>query len=328
MAKGDGAAVDVDLAGVPAEFLADRQGLCSKGFVGFDQVEVGQLPAGFFQAAAGGRYRADAHDRRIDAGIGVGGDLRQHRQAECLGLGSAHQQYGGGAIVERGGVAGGDAAVLLERRLQLGQRVGGSAGAHLLIGVEGHGLALALRDQYRSDFRLEAAGLDGFGGLALRFGGEGVLLLAADAVLLHQVLGGDAHVVVVEGIPQAVVDHAVDHLGVAHAQAGAGAGHDVGRQAHAFLAAGDDRLGVAAADRLGRQVQGLEAGAADLVDGHRRYADRQAGLDRGLARGVLAGACGKGLAEDHFVQLFRSEAGLFEQAADHRSAEIGCRDGR
>ncbi len=110
---------------------------------------------------------------------------------------------------------------------------------------------------------------------------------------------------------------------MAHAQAGAGAGHDVGRQAHVLLAAGDDHLGVAAADRLGAQVQGLEAGAADLVQGHGRHADRQAGLDRRLARRVLPGPGGEHLAEDHFVDLAGIETGLFEQAADYRGAQLG-----
>lgn len=206
---------------------------------------------------------------------------------------------------------------------RLGQGLDGGAGARLLVGIEAQRLALALRDLDRRDLVAEAPALDGGDGLLLRSGGEGVLLLAGQAVLLRQVLGGDAHVVVVEGVPQAVLDHAVDQLRMAHAQAGAGAGHDVGRQAHVLLAAGDDHLGVAAADRLGAQVQGLEAGAADLVQGHGRHADRQAGLDRRLARRVLPGPGGEHLAEDHFVDLAGIETGLFEQAADHRGAQLG-----
>lgn len=207
---------------------------------------------------------------------------------------------------------------------RLGQGLDGGAGARLLVGIEAQRLALALRDLDRRDLVAEAPALDGGDGLLLRSGGEGVLLLAGQAVLLRQVLGGDAHVVVVEGVPQAVLDHAVDQLRMAHAQAGAGAGHDVGRQAHVLLAAGDDHLGVAAADRLGAQVQGLEAGAADLVQGHGRHADRQAGLDRRLARRVLPGTGGEHLAEDHFVDLAGIETGLFEQAADHRGAQLGA----
>ncbi|MNF93958.1 hypothetical protein D3C84_766520 [compost metagenome] len=107
-----------------------------------------------------------------------------------------------------------------------------------------------------------------------------------------------------------------------HAQAGAGTGHDVVGQAHVFLAAGDDHLGIAAANRLGAQVQGLEARTADLVQGHGRYGEGQTRLDRGLARRVLPGAGGQNLAHDHFIDLRRVQAGLREQLADHRSAQV------
>ncbi len=113
---------------------------------------------------------------------------------------------------------------------------------------------------------------------------------------------------------------------MAHAQAGAGAGHHVVGQAHVFLATGDDHLGIAAAYGLGRQVQGLEARAADLVQGHGRYRVGQAGLDRGLARGVLAGAGGQHLAHDHFIDQGTVEAGLAQQLADHRGTEVDGAD--
>ncbi len=296
MANGNRAAVDVDFVGVPFQLFGHRQGLRGKGFVGFDQVQVADAPAGFVQAAAGGRDRADAHDGRVDAGIGVAGDTRQYGQAKGLGLVGAHQQHRGGAVVEAGCVARGDAAVFLERGFEFGQRLGGGAGARLFIHGEGHRVALALRDQNRRDLIGKAAGFDGGGGFLLGRGGEGVLGFTADAVLVHQVLGGDAHVVVVERVPQAVGDHAVDHLGVAHAQAGARGGQDVRRQAHVLHAAGDDYLGIAAADGLGAQVQGLEAGAADLVQGQAWHGVGQAGEDRRLACRVLAAAGSQHLA--------------------------------
>src|SRR5690606_20946752 len=115
--QGNGAAVDVDLFGIPAQSLADAQCLGGKGFVGLDQIQIGQLPAGLFQAAAGGRDGGIAHDGRVDPGAGVGGNAGQDGQAERCRLAGAHQQHRGGAVVEAGGVAGGDAAVLPERGL-------------------------------------------------------------------------------------------------------------------------------------------------------------------------------------------------------------------
>ncbi|MNR23237.1 hypothetical protein D3C85_1402450 [compost metagenome] len=48
----------------------------------------------------------------------------------------------------------------------------------------------------------------------------------------------------------------------------------------------------------------------------------QAGEDGGLARRVLAGACGEHLAEDDLIDLLALEAGLRQQLADHRGAQF------
>ena len=53
-------------------------------------------------------------------------------------------------------------------------------------------------------------------------------------------------------------------------------GSTCGDSAHVLLAAGDDDLGVAAADRLRGEHHGLQARAADVVDGQRRHLLRQA----------------------------------------------------
>ena len=84
MAERDGAAVDVDLRGIPAEVLVDRAGLGGEGLVGLDQVEVVGRPAGLLQRHAAGRDRPGAHDRRIDAGGRPGDDARQRLQAALL----------------------------------------------------------------------------------------------------------------------------------------------------------------------------------------------------------------------------------------------------
>ncbi len=77
--------------------------------------------------------------------------------------------------------------------------------------------------------------------LACERDGELVLLLAGDLPALRHVLGGVAHVIAVEGVPQPVLDHRVDELGVAHLDAVAQM-DAVRRLAHALLPAGDDDL--------------------------------------------------------------------------------------
>ena len=91
----------------------------------------------------------------------------------------------------------------------------------------------------------------------------------ADVVVLGDDLAGVAHVALLERAPQAVVDHRVDELAVAHAQAFAHARQQVRAVAHRLHAAGDRDVDVAGANALGGQHHGLEPRAAHLVDGQR-----------------------------------------------------------
>src|ERR1044072_9426155 len=59
VADRDRAAVDVDLVGVPAELLADRERLGGERLIGFDEVEIGDRPAGFLERALRGGGRTD-----------------------------------------------------------------------------------------------------------------------------------------------------------------------------------------------------------------------------------------------------------------------------
>ncbi len=75
-------------------------GLGGEGFVGLDQVEVADFPAGLFQRLARGRDRARAHDGRIDAGGRPGGDAGERGQAALGGLGGGHQHQGAAAVID------------------------------------------------------------------------------------------------------------------------------------------------------------------------------------------------------------------------------------
>ncbi|MNE34133.1 hypothetical protein D3C80_1278420 [compost metagenome] len=140
--------------------------------------------------------------------------------------------------------------------------------------------------------------------------------------MFGQVLRGDAHVVIVEGIPEAVVQHAVEQILVAHAQALAGLRQYIGRLAHRLLATGDHHLGIAAANGLGRQMHGLESRTADLVDGQGRHCVGQPGLDRRLTRRVLPGAGRQYLAHDHLANLMAGQPRAVEQATDHQRPQL------
>src|SRR3712207_3746505 len=77
-------------------------------------------------------------------------------------------------------------------------------------------LLLLLLPLDRHDLAVELLLLVRLGGPLVAAHGVGVGLLARDPVRLGDVLGGDAHVVVVEDVPETVVDHVVVDLGVRH----------------------------------------------------------------------------------------------------------------
>jgi hypothetical protein len=237
----------------------------------------------------------------IDPGRGPARDPGEDRRAAALGFLAAHQHQGGGAVVEARGVAGGDGAVLLEG----GARPASSSTvAPSRIYSSRSTIVSPLRPLIVTgaissvEPALGARRL----GLVLRGAGEGVLLVAGDLILLGEILGGDAHVIAVEDVGQAVLDHRVDQLDVAHLGAAAKI-LGVGGKAHALLAAGDDDGGVAGLDRLGGERDGAQARAADLVDAPGRDLLGHAGRHRRLARRILALGGGQHLAEDHLRHL-------------------------
>ncbi len=171
------------------------------------------------------------------------------------------------------------------------------------------GVALAALDGHRRDLGIEAPGLLRRLGPVLRGDGEAVLVLAGDLPARGDVLGRLAHVIAVEGVPQAVLDHGVDEGEVAHLLAVAQV-RRVRRLAHALLAAGDDDPGVAFEDLLGAQRHRPQARAAELVQAPGRALDRHAGGDGRLARRPLARPRLQHLAQDHLLDLGGVHAGL------------------
>src|SRR5580700_3131354 len=275
MADGDGAAVDVDLAGIPAEVLVDGASLRRERLVGFDEVEVAAVPAGLLQRRARGRDRAGAHDLRIDAGLRPRHDTGERRLAEFLRFARRHQDNGGGAVIDARRISSGDRAFLVEGRPQLADRFERGAVLGIYVGID-HDIAFAALDRHRRDLVLELAGLLRGFGFVLRLDREFVLLGAGDLPLLGDVLGGVAHVVAVEGVPQAVPDHRIDHLEIAHLHARAQIGA-VRRDAHGLLAAGNHDVGIAVDDSLIAERHRAQPRAAQLVDAPGRRLDRNAG---------------------------------------------------
>ena len=347
MAQGDGAAVDVDLAHIEAQLTGHGDGLGSESLVGLHQVHVLDLQAGLLHGLTGGGHGAHTHDLGVHAALAPADQLGHGLQAVLLHGLARGQDDGGSAVVDAGGVGGGDALDVLlgvglmdlgdregmldgllnalrthgESAAQLGDALGGHAGAGELVHLELHHLLLLL-DHHGDDLVVEAAGVQSGLSLVLGGGGELVQLLTGDAPHVADVLGGGAHVIVVERIPQTVADHGVDDLLVTHAGAPALLGQGIGGSGHILHAAGHHDVGIAGEDGAAALDDGLHAGAAHHTHGVGGGGQGHAGLHSGLTGGVLAQGGGEDAAEHDLVHVLGGHVGPLQGLLDDQSAQL------
>jgi hypothetical protein len=245
-------------------------------------------------------------------------------EAELLGLLLAHHEHGGGAVGDLRRVAGGDLAVGLERRLQVGERLDGGAGADALVlgdelgaldDVAGLLVEALLGDP--DDLVVEAALLGGPLGPLLGLGPEGVELLAGQAPLVGDHLGRDplrdeAGVGVAGEHPVAEGDRAGGHRGP-HG----GGGHD--------LDAGGDGDVVGTGDHaLGGEVGRLLGRAALAIDRGGRHGLGEPGRQHGVAADVEALVPDlHDAAHDHVVDALGVELVALDELLQDLTGEVG-----
>ncbi len=136
--------------------------------------------------------------------------------------------------------------------------------------------------------------------------------------------------VVVESIPQSVVDHGIHQLALAHggthAVAVTALHHGEGSHVHVFGTAGNHDVGITGLDHLGSHVDAVQAGAADHVDGDRRGGDRQTGFQAGLTGNVLAQTRLDDAAHVDVVNLLGGDAGTVDGFLDNNRAQFRSRN--
>ncbi|CAH0308292.1 hypothetical protein SRABI70_04623 [Pseudomonas sp. Bi70] len=237
MAEGDGAAVRVDLGAVvrQAKVAGDGQALGREGFVQLDHVELLDAQVQARQQLAHRRQRADAHDAWRHATAGHAQHPGAGLEAVLLNGCGRGQDHRRGAIVEARGVAGGNGLVRAVDRLELGQPFGGGVGARVLVGVD-NDLALLGLDHHRDDFLGVVTALLGRSSALLATQAKGVLVGAADPVVLGDVVTGDRHRVDTILLLHRRVDEAPAQGGVfqllATAESAVGLAHHIGRAGH------------------------------------------------------------------------------------------------
>ena len=129
--------------------------------------------------------------------------------------------------------------------------------------------------------------------------------------------------IVVISVPQAVLDHGVDQLLIAHAGTPAGVHGGEGSGAHVLGTTADNDVGVAGQDGAGALDDGLHTGAADHADGVSGDGIGNAGLDGDLAGHVLTLRSGQDAAEHQLIHVLRSDIRALQSFLDDDSAHLG-----
>jgi len=150
----------------------------------------------------------------------------------------------------------------------------------------------------------------------------GVLFLAADLVGFRDQFPRHPHMHIVERVPEAVVDHGVHHLAVAHAQAFADLEEEVRAIAHGLHAAGDGNVDVAGCDALRGEHHGFEPRTADLVDRERAHGNWEPAAQSSLTCRRLAHTGAHHVAHEAFVHARGIDTGTGDGFAHGKGAQV------
>ena len=204
----------------------------------------------------------------------------------------------------------------------------------MLVLLDDDRLALSPRDRHRRYLLRQPSVRLRLRRLLLRAEREGILVLAADVVVLGDVLAGLRHGIdAVELAHERIDEPPADGRVVDFRLAGKGGlrlRHHEGRPRHAFRTAGDRQLGLPRADRARRLQDRVHAGTAQAVDRVAGDARRQAREQQRHAADIAVVLAGlRGIAPAHVVDGLPVDAPVaLHQRADRHGREIVGPHGR
>ncbi len=324
MAEGDSAAMDVDFVHIETEFTAAVYSLSCECFVSFDEVEVFDFQACFSQCFTGRRNRAGTHDSGIYASRSIAYDLSHRFEAEFFSFISGHNYEGSCAVVDAGSVTSRNCAAFFEGRFQFSKAFHGRAFTREFVRVDDDVLFL-LMNRYRNDLGFECAALDSFASFDLRTDTECVLVFTSDAETFSNVFSRDAHMIVVECVPEAIFDHRIDEDTIAHAIAITSFRNSEGSHGHVFHAACYDDVSIAGFDHLSCQGYAAETGTANFIDRKSWDFNRHTSFDHSLTSRVLTLSSLEDIAHYDFVDIFAFDTSAFERFFNDDSTEFYSR---
>jgi hypothetical protein len=192
-------------------------------------------------------------------------------QSETRGGIFGSDEHGASAVIEAGGISGGDGAALAKRGRELGEFFERGVRTKMLVVFHhGYGTLWAGNVDGR-DFFSEHAGFLRGGGFHLGAQREAILRGAVDFVLFGDILSGFAERVSAVGFFHQRVHEAPPEGRIVNFRAalegGRGFRHHQRAAAHAFHAARNGQRKFAGHDAAGRSPHSLHPGAAEAING-------------------------------------------------------------
>ena len=234
----------------------------------------------------------------------------------------------GGAIVERGGIAGGGDIAKLGHRTQLGQHFWGRTWAWAFIGINDGDIALAVFDLHGHDFSVEFSICNRCECALMGAGCESIGIFAADVKDLGDFLGSLGHGIghlVHAGeflVHKTPADRGVKDL-AGTGESCRGLFHHPWCARHGFDAAGQYDIRLTGLDHGGGQRNCRHTGGAQAVDGNTRHGIRVASKQPSQARDVAVFfARAIGIADDDFIHGRGIETCFFDGLLNSKRHQV------
>src|SRR3990170_6356990 len=216
MAVGNRAAFNIDNVLGQAQFLRQRNGNGREGLVDLDPLDIPDAPSRPLKRLTHSRHGPKSKHSWFNGAHAVGDQLCEWRELTLFGPFGIGNDHGGCPAVQPRRVARGNGAVLPKGRLQFRQRFFCRVRTVMLVPLE-HDGPFGPRDFEWEDFSLEATSRLCLAKSSLGPQGPGILRLACNLEFRDEILSMPALVLSGEGVVQAVAQHAVIDLRIAHA---------------------------------------------------------------------------------------------------------------
>src|SRR5450759_5110825 len=116
MSQRNRSSVDVGSFAIETKLLLNREVLRRERFVDFNQVDIRKLQTGFLQRLTSRRHRPDAHELRLDSGIGPTHNAARRLDVLRLDKVLAGDDQCGRAIDYARGISSSDESIFAECR--------------------------------------------------------------------------------------------------------------------------------------------------------------------------------------------------------------------